>query len=422
MIIVAVFVLSLLLGFPIIMVIAITSFVYIMFQGIPPIVIAQRIFVGMDSFVLLAIPLYILMGNIMTEGGITKKLISWCNLLVGHVRGGLGHVNVLVSIIFAGISGSGSADVSAIGNILIPAMVREGYDREFSTAITAASSCISPIIPPSIIFVIYGVVAEVSISHMFAGGIIPGLIMGGLQMLMVWYLAKRRNYPKREERASLSAIFKGTREAILSLVGPGIILFGILGGIFTPTEAGAVAVVYSLILGLFIYKELNWSKLPHIIWETALTTAAAYFLVGTSMVFAWILAAERIPQIIAQAITSITNNPVIILLLFNLLFLIVGTMMEAISAIIILTPILLPVASTVGIDPIHLGVVMCVNLAVGFITPPVGCCMFIACMVGKITVERFIKAIWPFLLTNIVTILIISLFPKFILWPTTFLK
>lgn len=422
MLIASIFILLLLLGFPIIMVICITGVSYIILTGVPLTVVAQRIFVGMDSFTLLAIPLYILMGNIMTQGGLTKKLINWCNVLVGHIRGGLGHVNVLVSILFAGISGSSSADTSAIGNILIPAMVDDGYDADFSVAVTSASSCISPIIPPSIIFVVYGVTAEVSIAGMFACGVIPGILMGLLQMLMVAYLSKKRNYPKRDRRASGSEILGVTIDSLLALFGPMVVLLGIVFGIFTPTEAGGAAVAYSLILGLFVYKEIKWKDLPKILWETALTSAGAYFLVGSSMVFAWILAAERIPQMVAQTLSAVTTNPILLLLLFNLLFLFVGTFMEAISAIIILTPILLPVAAAVGIHPIHLGIVMCVNLAIGFITPPVGACMFIACTIGKISVERFTKAIWPFLITNIVTVLIISVFPKLVLWPLAFLK
>lgn len=416
------FVALLVLGFPIIMVICITGVVYIIQAGVPLTVVAQRIFVGMDSFTLLAIPLYILMGNIMSKGGLTDRLVKLCNVLVGHLRGGLAQVNVLDSMIFAGISGSSSADVSALGNIMIPAMVKEGYDAPFSVAVTAASSCISPIIPPSIIFVIYAVSAEVSVAEMFAGGLFPGLIMGCLMAVMVAYISKKRNFPVAAKRAPFNEMVKVTLNSLVVLFAPIIVIFGILFGIFTPTEAGGVAVAYALIVGMFITKELHVKDLPKILWDTALTSTSAYFLVGSSMVLAWILAAEQVPQMVGLFLSSLTSNPIILLMLYNILFLFVGTFMEAISAIIILTPILLPAAVAVGVDPIHLGVVMCVNLAVGFITPPVGSAMFLACVIGKVSIEDFTKAILPFLITNIATVVIITIFPQIVMWLPQFLR
>jgi len=400
---------------PIVFVMGMSALIYMVMSGMPLIALPQRMWVGMDSFVLMAIPFYVLMGNIMTTGEITDKLVRWCKLFVGRISGGLAHVNVLVSVIFAGISGSANADTAAIGGLLIPAMEKDGYDTDFSTSVTVASSCISPIIPPSIVFVVYAVVAEQSIAEMFLGGFIPGLILAAMQMSVIWFFARRRKYPKDEERPTFKEFVKVTLDGIWILIAPGIILFGILTGVFTPTEAGAIAAVYSGVIA-FGYRRLKLRQIPKILFNTVLITAGAYFLVAMASAFGWILTIEQIPQKATNLITSITENPVVILLLINLLLLFVGTFMEAVSALIVLVPILLPVASAVGVNPVHLGVIMCVNLVLGFITPPVGTCLFVGSSIAGISIERLSRAVIPFFLANLVGLLLITLVPDLVMW------
>lgn len=416
MIVLLVGILTLILGFPVVFVLGITSLTYLIINDISLLLAPQRFFVGLDAFVLLAIPFYILMGNLMRKGEVTDRLIHWAQAVVGHIRGGLAHVNILVSIIFAGISGSASADTSAIGNVLIPAMHKEGYDKDFATAVTVASSGISPIIPPSIIMVVYAVVAEVSIGKMFIAGFVPGLLMGLGQMFMAGYISTKRQYPKRAQRTSLKEFLKATRDAFLALIAPGIILVGILGGIFTPTEAGVIAAAYALFLGLVCYRTLKLKDLPGIFWETALLSSGAYLLVGMSAISAWIISAENVPQTIASFILSITSNKMGILLLLNLLFLVTGMFVEAIAAIIILTPIFLPVVTLLGVDPIHFGVIICVNLVIGFVTPPVGASLFIASGIAKLPLAKIFRAVLPFIIVNIAILLLITFVPQLVMW------
>ena len=406
-----VFLLLLALGVPIIFVLGLTSAIYMIASGTPLIALAQRMFVGMDSFVLMAIPFYILVGNLMSSGDITRQIVKWCRTLVGHIPGGLAHVNVLASVLFAGISGSASADTSAVGGILIPAMVDEGYDVDFSSAVTVASSCLSPIIPPSIVFVVYAVVAEVSIAEMFMAGIVPGLLMAAFQMAVVVHFARKRSYPISSKRATFKDVLVETRRSLPVLLGPAIILVGILSGVFTPTEAGVIAAAYVGILA-FVSKRVTLRDLPKILLSTATTTAGAYLIVAMASAFAWILTIEQVPQTIASALLSGISNPLIILLLINAMLLVVGTFMEPVSALIILVPILLPIAKAAGIDPIHLGVVMSVNLIIGFITPPVSTCLFIASGISKISVERISKAVLPFLASNIAALLLTTFCPS----------
>lgn len=405
------FLLLLALGVPIIFVLGLTSAIYMILSGTPLIALAQRMFVGMDSFVLMAIPFYILVGNLMSSGDITRQLVKWCRTLVGHIPGGLAHVNVLASVLFAGISGSASADTSAVGGILIPAMVEEGYDVDFSCAVTVASSCLSPIIPPSIVFVVYAVVAEVSIAEMFMAGIIPGLIMAALQMVVIVYFSRKRNYPISSKRATFKEMITETGRSVPVLLGPVIILAGILSGAVTPTEAGVIAVAYVAILA-FSSKKVTLRDLPGILLSTVTTTAGAYLIVAMASAFAWILTVEQVPQTIAHTLLSGIKSPLTILVLINMLLLVVGTFMEAVSALIILVPILLPIATAAGIDPVHLGVVMSINLIIGFITPPVGTCLFIASGISKISVERISRAVLPFLASNIAALLLTTFSPS----------
>lgn len=413
--IVLLFLLLLVLGVPIIFVMGFTAMVYMMMNHMPLIALPQRMWVGMDSFVLLAIPFYVLMGNIMTTSEVTDKMVKWVKLFVGRVHGGLAHVNILASVIFAGISGSSNADTAAIGGLMIPAMKRDGYDADFATAVTVSSSCISPIIPPSIVFVVYAVVSEQSIAALFLGGVFPGLILAAMQMTVVLFFAKKRGYPRDETRPTWREFVKVSLDGVWILVAPGIILYGILTGTFTPTEAGAFAAIYTLVIA-FGYRRLKIRQLPEIVFDTVLITAGAYFLVAMASAFGWMLTIAQVPQTVTRFITSITENPVLILLMINLMLLFVGTFMEAVSALIVLVPILLPVTAAVGVHPVHLGVIMCVNLVLGFITPPVGTCLFVGSSIGKISIERLSRAVIPFFIASVIGLLIITLVPELVLW------
>jgi tripartite ATP-independent transporter DctM subunit len=411
------------MGLPIVFVLGLVGMVYLFSRDMPFVLIAQRLFVGLDAFVLLAIPFYVLMGNIMSRGKVTDVLVAWAKTIVGRIRGGLSLVTIIVSVVFSGISGSGSADASALGSVLIPAMEKEKYDKSFAAAVVVSSSIIAPIIPPSIIMVVYAVVAEVSIGALFLAGVIPGLLMGGSDIVLALITSYRRGYSRADRRATLVEFFKETKEAFLALLAPGIILGGILTGVVTPTEAGVLAVAYCLFLSMAYYKTLKWRDLPDLIWHTLLISCAAYLLVGMSAISAWALAAEGLPQAIANFILSITRSKVLILFFLNVMFLIVGCLMEAIAAIILFVPIFLPLAKSVGVDPIHLGLIVCLNLAIGLITPPVGACLFIIGGLTKLPVERIARAALPYIVANIIVLFAMTYTPDLVLWlPRLILK
>ena len=405
----------LLIGVPIAFVLGLTPLVAFLSGGeIPHMLAAQRIFTGMDNPVLMAIPFFILAGNIMSAGGMTQRLVAFCNVLVGSFRGGLAYINVVISMLFAGITGAAVADTSAVGSILIPAMKKEGYDVDFSTAVTATSSTIGPIVPPSIPFIIYGVLGEVSIASLFLAGIIPGVLLGLSQMGVVAYYARKRNYPKGS-LISVREALKATFDAALVLMMPLIILGGILTGIFTPTESACVAVFYALIISLFVYRDIRPIHLPKIIINTAVTSSLVMLVIGTASIFSWLLASEEIPQYITEAVINITHNRIAILLLVNIVLLIVGTFMETTASLIILTPVLLPLMNKIGVDPLHFGVIIVLNLVIGLTTPPVGVCLFIACAIGEIKLEQITKAILPFLLASIIVLLIVTYWESLIM-------
>jgi len=402
------FVFFLLIGVPIAFVLGLTPLMAFLFQGqIPHMLAAQRIFTGIDNPVLMAIPFFILAGNIMSAGGMTQRLAAFCNVLVGTFRGGLAYINVVISMFFAGMTGAAVADTSAIGSILIPAMKKEGYDVGFSTAVTATSSTIGPIIPPSIPFIIYGVLGQVSIASLFLAGVIPGVLLGLLQMAVVAYYARKRNYPKGS-LISFSGALKATFDAALVLMMPLIILGGILTGIFTPTESACIAVFYALIISLLVYRDIRLVDLPKIIIKTGVTSSLVMLVIGTASIFSWLLASEEIPQYLTEAVINITHNRIVILLLLNIALLIIGTFMETTASLIILTPVLLPLMSKIGVDPLHFGVILVLNLVIGLTTPPVGVCLFIACAIGEIKLEQITKAMLPFLLASITVLLIVT--------------
>ncbi len=403
------FAITAILGFPIWVVLVASSFVALTFGSatIPVTVIVQRLFTAVDSFPILAVPLFMIAGNLMEAGGISKRLIDFCDALIGGVTGGLAMAAVLTCMFFAAISGSGPATVAAIGGIMIPSMVEQGYDRAFSAAVMAVAGAIGVIIPPSIPMVNFGVVGGVSISTLFAAGFGPGILVGVSLMIVCYFTAKKHGYGVKR-KFSFTHVLSTFKSAFWALLMPFIILGGIYGGIFTPTEAAGIAVGYGLIVGLFIYREMKVTDLPRLFMEAAKSTAMVMMIIGTSSGFSWLLTAERIPDAIAAGILGLTQSKIAVLMLINVLLLIVGCLMETQAAIIILTPIFLPIVTELGVNPVHFGIIMVVNLAIGMSTPPLGVNLFVACGVAKITIEQIIKAIVWLLVANIIALLLVT--------------
>lgn len=403
------------IGFPIAFSLGLSSIIYLFSKGIPIDIIAQKMYVGIDSFVLVCIPGFILAGNLMNGSGMTKRIIRFSNALVGQIRGGLAIANIAASMIFAGISGTALADTASLGAVLIPAMKDEGYDAGYSVAVTASSSTIGPIIPPSLPMIIAGTLTGISVGKLFVAGIIPGILLGLGLMALSYYYAIKRNYPKRE-RVSLKEFFDAFKGAFWAILMTFIILYGILDGYFTPTEASIIAVVYGLVVGKFVYKELKIKDIPRIVVDSVVMTSSIMILVGFANVFAWILSSERIPQMIADAILSVSSSPVIIILLINVLLLFVGMFMETIAALVILFPVLLPIAIKIGMSPIQFALMCVLNLMIGLTTPPVGVCLFVGANIGKISIVEATKAIFPFILVSIVILLMVSFIPAITLF------
>lgn len=409
------FAVLLILGAPVGIALGGASAVYLVGSDIDLAVVPQFMYAGMDSFVLLCIPGFVLAGNLMNGGGITDQIVLFSNRLVGHIRGGLGLANVTGSMVFAGISGTAVAETASIGSVMIPAMRKSGYDAPFAAAVTAAASTVGPIIPPSVPMIIVGTLTGLSVGKMFMAGAIPGLLLGLGMMLTVWILARVRNYPK-EPWQGFGALLRASRGAFWALLMTAIILFGIVGGYFTPTEASIVAALYAFVIGLFVYKGFTLRQLPAILLESAIGSGGLILLVGLANVFGWILTSEQIPQAIAASMLALTTNKYLIILMINILLLIVGTFMETIAALIILFPPLLAVATQVGIDPIHFATFAVLNLMIGLTTPPVGVCLFVAANIAKISLGAITKAIWPFLLCNILILFLVSYIPALSLW------
>ncbi len=408
----ALFFVAILLGIPLAFSLGISSLIYLIVEvnTMPWGVIAQRLFEGANSFPLMAIPFFILAGALMNYGGLAKKLVDIAHFLVGFIRGGLAIVNIVGSMFFAGISGSSVADTAAIGSLLIPAMTERGYKKEFSVAVTASSSTIGVIIPPSIPMVLVGVIGGLSIGQLFLAGAIPGILLGFALMVVSYFISKKENYPK-EQVPSFRKIVRSIKEGILALIMPLMILGGIIGGIFTPTEAGAVAALYSFIIGFFVYKKLKLADLPGILYDTLTNTAAIMFLVAVASLFGWILSYERIPQIIANAMLSITENQILILLLINIFLLMIGCVMDMTASLIILTPMFMPLIKTLGIDPIHFGVIMVLNLSIGLFTPPLGVCLIVPCQLAERKISDVLKDILPFFIACVVVLFLITYLP-----------
>jgi tripartite ATP-independent transporter DctM subunit len=379
-------------------------------------VLVQRMFYGLDSFLILSVPLFLLLGEVMQSAKITDRLVEFAQALVGRVRGGLGHVSIITNMLMAGISGSGTADAAATGVVLMPVMSTAGYRPSFAAALVGAAATIGPIIPPSIIMIMYASIAGVSIARIFIAGLVPGILMGLCLMAMTAAIATRRGIP-RGEPTSVAKIVRATRRASLVLMLPLIVVGGIVGGVFTATESASVGCLYALALGLLVYRSLPARELPRVLCNTALSTGRVMFILATASVFSWILARGGVPdQFAALPFFADASKPWLILLTLNILLFVLGTVMEAIAILLITVPMILPIATAAGIDPIHLGVVMSFNLTIGLITPPMGSIMFVLCGIGQVSVSDFAREAWPFIAVLVAFLLLITYVPEIVLF------
>ncbi|WP_298015299.1 TRAP transporter large permease [uncultured Castellaniella sp.] len=410
-----VFALGLLIGIPVAITLGVSSAAYLLYQGIPIVVMPQKMFAGIDSFVLLCIPGFILAGNLMNSGGITERIIRFANAGVGWMRGGLGLTNVAGSMLFGGISGTAVADAASLGGVLIPGMKKAGYPADFSAAVTAASSTVGPIIPPSVPMIIVGALSGISVGKMFLAGAVPGILMGLAMMVTTYIISVRRDFP-RQPWGGFGELFKSFLGAFWAIFMTLLIVGGLMSGLATPTETAIVACVYALAVGRLVYRELPLKAVPKLVIDSAIASAAILALVGFANVFGWILVSEHIPQTIAKAVLSITDNKYMVILLVNILLLIVGMFMETIAALIILFVPLLTLAQSVGIDPLHFATFAVLNLMIGLTTPPVGVCLFICANIARLPLSPVVRAIIPYILTNIAVLLAVSYFPPLATW------
>ena len=409
------FVTGLVIGLPVAITLGVASMAYLLAAGIPLVTIPQKMYAGMDSFVLLCIPGFILAGNLMNAGGITGRIVRLAQAMVGWMRGGLGLTNVAASMLFGGISGTAAADAASVGGMMIPGMKKAGYPADFSAAITAASSTVGPMIPPSVPMIIVGTLSGISVGKMFLAGAVPGVLMGIAMMITAWFIARRRNFPRQAWQGwgELGRAFLGAFWAVSMTA---LIIVGMLSGFATPTETAIVASIYAFVVGVFVYRGLKLQDVPKVLIDSAVSASAILLLVGLANVFGWILVSERIPQMISDAVLSMTTNKFLVILLINLVLLFVGMFMETIAALIILFVPLLGLAQGVGIDPIHFATFAVLNLMIGLTTPPVGVCLFICANIGRISLVQITRAIWPFVLTNIGVLLLVSYVPFFSTW------
>jgi tripartite ATP-independent transporter DctM subunit len=417
------FLLLLIIGVPVAISLAGSSLIYVMLEGVQPhLVVLHRMIGGIDSFPLLAIPFFIMAGSLMNSGGITNRIYDFALALVGWLKGGLGHVNVVGSVIFAGMSGTAVADAGGLGNIEIKAMRDHGYSVDFAVGITGASSTIGPIIPPSLPFVIYGVMANTSIGKLFAAGVIPGLVMALTMMIMVTYYAHTRGW-HRDAKFSIVALWATFKRAFLPLLTPIILIGGMTTGVFTPTEAAIAATVYAIFLGMGVYRTLSFKKLIKVSMETAETTALILLIVAGASIFGYLITLTKVTDNVSALVLSVTTQPWAILLLVNIFLLIVGCFMETIAAITILVPVLLPLMTKIGVDPVHFGLIMVLNLMIGLLTPPVGMVLYILARVANISFERATKACLPFLVPLLVSLALVTYWPSMVMFlPNLFYK
>jgi tripartite ATP-independent transporter DctM subunit len=382
--------------------------------NVPLMVLPQRIVTGADSFPLMAIPLFLLAGNLMIGGGLTDRLSKFAIAMVGHLRGGLAQVNVVNSMVMGGMTGSAIADAVSDCKILVPVMVKSGYSARFAAALSGATAVIAPIIPPSIPFIIYGSIAGVSIGQLFLGGAIPGILMGLYLMVAVNVIARRRGFP-RGERPTWREVLEALRTSGPPLMLPIIILGGILAGVFTPTEAGAVAVLYALLLAGGCYRSLRAADLPKILLDTGVQTGVIMLVIAAAAPFSWLLAREQVGQAVVQLLAHIGDNKILFLLLLNAVLLVLGMFLDATAILIIVVPVLVPVFSALGLDPVHMGVLVVMNLMIGLVTPPFGLVMFVVCDILKVTIAEFTRELWPFLLALLAILLTVTYVPELVL-------
>ena len=409
------------IGVPIGVSLGASSLLYFVVSGdAPALVVAHRMVSGVDSFPLLAVPFFVLAGNLMNVTGVTERIFAFARACVGWMHGGLGHVNIGASVVFAGMSGAAVADAGGLGAMEIKAMRDADYDPEFAVGVTAASSTIGPIIPPSLPLVIYGVMSGASIGALFLAGILPGLIMAGALMAMVAWFARKRGYPK-DQAFQLRHLGQSFLSAFLSLVSPAIIVGGIMFGIFTPTEAAVAACAYALALGAFVYRTLTWEKLVRVSLETIETTSVVFIIVAGAAAFSWILVSNRVTEDIAVILLAISENPIIILLMINAIIFLIGFFMETIAAITILTPVLLPIAMKLNIDPVHFGIILILNLMIGLLTPPVGMVLYVLSKVSRVPFEKCVSGTLPFLIPLSIVLMLVTFIPALSLWlPSIF--
>lgn len=416
LVIFVVFLITVLMGIPIGFVLGIVPVIYLKFFGnIPLDIIAQRLFNGVDSFVFLAMPFFILAGNLMNDIGITNSLVKLSKVIVGRIHGGLAQANIVVSVLFAGLTGAAVADTAAIGSMLVPAMKKEGYSAEYSAAVTASSSIIGPIIPPSIIMVIYGAVTGQSIGALFMAGFLPGILVAICLMLLATYFAIKEGHPRRSEAYTVREILTTIRSSLVALLVPIIIIGGILSGLFTATEAAAVACAYSLFVGLFVYKNLTLKKIVEALKDSAIVSASILIIVGCSKLFSLALAIEHVPEQIATTVTALIDNKIVFLLVINIFLLFMGMVMEIGASVILLAPILLPLAIQYGIHPLHFALIMLVNLNIGLATPPLGVCIFTIAPIAKTPFEKIVPKLLPFIGAEIVALFLITYIPDIVL-------
>jgi len=410
-------VLLMFLGLPIAASMGLTAVLSFVALGTPNLLmmVPQRMYAGTTSFTLLAIPFFILAGNLMNTGGMTQRLVHFAQCLVGHIRGGLGHVTVVTNMIMAGMSGAAVADAVGTGNILIPAMEKAGYPRVFSAALVGAASTIGPIIPPSIPFVIFGSMTGTSVGRLFLGGFVPGVLMGILLMITVAIISKRRGYPN-ERRASLKELVGATVQAAPAWGSPIIIIGGILAGVFTPTEAAAVASVYALAVGMFVYREIRLADLPRILWETVRNSVQVMFIISAASIFGWLLIQQQIPTKMVEGLMALTSQRWLVLLIVNVILLILGCFMEGIAIMLLTIPVFVPLVARVGVDPVHFGVIMALNSMIGLLTPPVGMCLYAVSSISKVPIWPLAKELWPYIVALTVCLLLITYIPWLTVW------
>lgn len=415
MIIILVLFVVFLIGFPIAFSLGLVSLGQILIDGFPPLVAVQRMFTGADSIALTAIPLFIVSGGLMYKGGMSKKIVNFADLLIGHFPSGLAMVSILACMFFAAITGSAIAATAAIGGIMIPLMVERGYDKKFCAPLLACGGSIGPIIPPSIPLLIFGVMTNVSVAKLFIGGFIPGALMGVGLMVYCYFIGKKRNYIGRETKAPGIEVLKAGKDALLALLMPVIIIGGIMSGAFTPTESAAIAVVYALVVGMFIYRDLTFKDLWDVFVDSAKSTGQVLLVVAFASLFTWVITVNNVPQQVGAFLADNINSKYTLLLVVNIILLIAGTFIDTTSAIVIFTPLFLPLVQSFGIDLIHFGVVMVVNLSIGMCTPPLGVCLFVSGSIAKVSLKEQFRDLLPMIGVLLVVLLLITYIPQLVL-------